>query len=186
MKRVVALVYLCILLTGCSSGEDGMDTAMDLRAQLLKASTVSFQLDVSADYGDTLNLFSMECSADQDGTVAFSVTAPDTISGITGKISAGTGVLTFEDMALYFPIIAQERISPVSAPWILMKTLRGGYLRAAGREEEQLRLTIDDSYEEDALQVDIWLDEKNLPRRAEVLCEGRLILSLDVRNFEIV
>ena len=67
-----------------------------------------------------------------------------------------------------------------------MKTLRSGYLRAAGMEEDMLRLTIDDSYEDNALQLDIWLDEGHLPKRAEVLCEGRMILSLDVRNFEIL
>ena len=186
MKRLASLVLICFFFSGCSGAEKGLDTGMELRSKLLKAEKVSFHVDVSADHGDTMDLFSMECSADRNGTVSFTVTAPDSISGITGQIAGEQGTLTFENTALYFPLVAQGRLSPVTAPWILMKTLRSGYLRAAGMEDQQLRLTIDDSYEEDALQVDIWLDEQNLPQRAEVLCEGRLILSLVVRNFEIL
>jgi len=186
LKRVAGLVLACFLLTGCSGEENELETGMELRSRLLKAERVSFCMDISADHGEILDLFSMECSSDRDGSVSFTVTAPDTISGITGQITGEKGTLTFEDTALYFPLMAQERLSPVSAPWLLIKTLRSGYLRAAGREEGKLRLTIDDSYEEDAFQVDIWLDEQDLPQRAEVLWQGRLILSLNVRNFEIL
>lgn len=186
MKKVAALVLVCFFLSGCSGEENGLDVGMELRSKLLKAESVSFRADISADHGDTLDLFSMECSTDRDGTVSFTVTAPDTISGITGRIDGEKGALTFDETVLHFPLVAQGRLSPVSAPWLLMKTLRSGYLRTAGREDGKFRLTIDDSYEDDALQVDIWLDEGKLPQRAEVLCEGRLILSLDVRNFEVL
>lgn len=180
------LVCICFLLSGCAEAESGLDIGMELRAKLLNGENVSFRADIAADHGDTLDLFSMECSTDREGTVSFTVTAPDTVSGITGRIGSEKGELTFDETVLYFPILAQDQISPVSAPWILMKSLRSGYLRAAGTEGTQLRLTFDDSYEENALQVDIWLNEQKLPERAEILCEGRMILSLDVRNFEIL
>lgn len=38
-----------------------------------------------------------------------------------------------------------------------MKTLRSGYITSAGMDGGRLRLTIDDSYEDDALHLDIWL-----------------------------
>ena len=186
MGRLASLVLICFLLSGCLGESNSLDTGMELRSKLLKAEKVSFQMDISADHGDTMDLFSMDCSTDRDGKISFTVTAPDTIAGITGQITGERGALTFDDTALYFPLVAQECLSPVTAPWILMKTLRSGYLRSVGLEDQQIRLTIDDSYEDDALQVDIWLDEQNLPHRAEVLCEGRLILSLAVRDFEIL
>lgn len=159
---------------------------MELRSRLLKADKISFQADISADHGDTVDQFSVECITDQTGSLSFTVTAPDTISGITGQIAQKTGALTFDDTLLYFPLMTQDCFSPVSAPWILMNTLRSGYLRSAGTDAELLQLTFNDSYDENALQVDIWLDEKNLPKRTEVLCDGQLILSLDVSNFEIL
>ena len=47
-----------------------------------------------------------------------------------------------------------------------------------------VRVTIHDSYEEDALMLDIWLDGNNLPARAEILWDGRRILTVEVENFE--
>ncbi len=186
MKRMAALLLCCILLAGCGKETGEMERGMKLRSSLLQGSEVSFDMDVSADYGDTVQLFSMACKADRDGNITFTVTAPETISGITGTITGGKGQLTFDETALHFGLITDDQLSPVSAPWVLMKTLRSGYLKSAGMEEDMLRLTIDDSYEDDALQLDIWLDEQDLPLRAEVLYDGRGILSLCVKNMAIV
>ena len=83
-------------------------------------------------------------------------------------------------------MLTQEQISPVSAPWIFLRTLRGGYLTSAGEEEGLLRVTIDDTYEEAALQLDIWLNGETMPVRAEILYDGVRILSLEVEKFEIL
>lgn len=159
---------------------------MALRSKLLQASKVKFEAEVTADYGDKTYTFTLDCQTDPQGNVTFAVTSPETISGITGTIADGSGKLTFDETALHFELLADDQLSPVSAPWILMKTLRGGYLTSAGMEGEQLRLTIDDSYEEDALQLDIWLDQQDIPERAEVLYDRKNILSLTVKKFEIL
>ena len=69
------------------------------------------------------------------------------------------------------------------APWIFLKTLRSGYLTSACREENRLHITVDDSYAEDALTLDIWLEDGKVPLRADILYAGKRILSLDVENF---
>lgn len=186
MKKAALAAMVCMILAGCAAEENCLETGMELRAKLLKAEEICFRADICADHGDTLDLFSLDCSADGEGNVAFTVTSPESIRGITGTISAETGKLTFEDTALYFPLLAQGRISPVSVPWVLVKTLRSGYLRSAGREEAGIRLTLDDSYEENALQLDIWLNDEDLPERAEVLCEGRLMVSMEIADVRIL
>lgn len=157
---------------------------MDLRVKLL-SSGCTFDAEITADYGDEIYTFFVACEGDSQGNLAFTVTRPDSIAGITGVIGQEGGKLTFDDTALTFPLLADDQLSPVSAPWILLKTLRGGYLTAAGMEEDLLRLTIDDSYEEDALQLDIWLDGQDCPVRADILYDGRRILALTVTNFQI-
>ena len=67
-----------------------------------------------------------------------------------------------------------------------MRTLRGGYLSSAVQEGELLRLAVDDSYEEDALRLDIWLDSGNAPVHADILYDGKRILSLSIENFTFV
>jgi len=158
---------------------------MELRAQLLRASECSFRGEITADYGDQIYNFGMDCLADGEGNVHFSVTAPETIAGIGGTISYTGGKLTFEDTVLQFSLLADGQVSPVAAPWVFMKTLRGGYLTSACMEDDLLRLSLNDSYEDGALQGDIWLDGSNRPVRGEFLYEGKRILSLDVVDFQI-
>ena len=127
----------------------------------------------------------MFCEGDSQGNLGFSVTSPDSIAEIEGTITAKEGKLTFDDVALSFPLLADEQITPVSGPWILLKTMLGGYLTACTMEEDLLHLTINDSYEEDALQMEIWLNEENAPVCAEILYDGRRIVTMNVENFQI-
>lgn len=181
----MAAVCILLLLTGCGKHDEELDRAMALRAKLLTAS-VSFDAEITADYGDEVHTFSVYCEGDNQGNLGFRVTAPETIADISGRCDAGEGKLTFRDTVLAFPLLAEDQLSPVSAPWIFYMTLRGGYLTAAGMEEDLLRLTIDDSYDDDALTVDIWLDAADTPIRAEILYDGRRILTLTIENFQIL
>ena len=183
--KILAVILVLLLLGGCKGAQAELDRSMALRAKLL-ASSVTFDAQITADYGSEVHTFSLYCEADSQGNLGFRVTAPETIADITGRIEAGEGKLTFRDTALAFPLMAEDQLSPVSAPWIFYRTLRSGYLTAAGMEEALLRLTIDDSYEDDALTVDIWLDEADNPVRAEILFDGRRILTLEIEDFTIV
>jgi hypothetical protein len=183
--KILAVILALLILGGCKGSEAELNRAMALRAQLL-ASSVSFDAKITADYGSEVHTFSVYCEGDSQGNLGFRVTAPETIADITGRIGAGEGKLTFGDTALAFPLLAEEQLSPVSAPWVFYQTLRGGYLTSAGMEGQLLRLTIDDSYEEDAMTVDIWLNESDVPIRAEILYDGRRILTLDIENFQIL
>lgn len=182
MRKSAWLLVLALLLSGCSGKREELDRAMKLRAQLL-AADCSFDVEITADYGDEIYTFATSCQGDSKGNLGFTVTAPETIAGITGAVRKGEGELTFSDTVLAIPLMADGQLSPVSAPWILLKTLQGGYLTAAGMEGEFLRLTVNDSYAEDALQLDIWLDENDHPVRADVLYGNRRILAMTVSNF---
>ena len=158
---------------------------MELRAKLLGCTSCSFDATVTADYGDELYTFGMACTGDPTGDLAFTVTAPDTIAGITGKFEGEKGLLTFDEFALEFPRLTDDQITPVSGPWILLRTLQGGYLTSCGPDGDNLMVTINDSYEDDALTLDIWLNAENRPVRAEILYEGRRIVTMDIENFSI-
>ena len=186
MRRTGVVLFLLLFLSGCAGTASELERGMALRSRLLQAEQVSFTVDIAADYGDAIQLFSMDCCSDSEGNLTFTLTAPETIAGITGSISDGEGKLTFDETALHFELLTDDQLNPASSPWILMKTLRSGYLTSAGMEEDLLRLTIDDSYEEDALQLDIWLGEGDLPQRAEICYDGRTILTLTVKAFQIL
>ena len=154
MKKVWILMLLTVFLTGCSA-ESELQQGMAFRDTLLSGNGCSFEAVVTADYGDQLQEFAMDCRGDSQGNIEFCVTSPETISGITGNISEAGGALTFDDTALHFELMAEDTLSPVSAPWIFLKTLRSGYIVSACYEENLLHLSIDDSYDDDALRLDI-------------------------------
>lgn len=186
MKRLCSLAFVIVLfLTGCGAGASGLDEAMTLREKLLKASGCSFDAFVTADYGDKLFSFRLSCQGDGAGNLTFTVLEPESIAGISGTVSSSGGALTFDDTALSFPLMADGQVTPVTAPWLLMKTLRSGYISSAGREGETLRMVIDDSYQDDALHLDIWAED-GTPVRGEILYDGRKILSVDVADFQFL
>lgn len=185
MKRIAILLCLVLLITGCSWKDQELDRAMNLRSKLL-SKTVSFDAEITADYGDKTYTFSMNCQADTQGNLTFTVIEPELISGITGTVSATGGKLKFDDVALAFDLMADEQFSPVSGPWILMKTLRSGYLTSCTREGDAFRISIDDSYADDALHLDIWLNSEDVPIRGEIMWQGRRLLTINVKNFTFV
>lgn len=185
MKRVGVLFLFLFLLSGCSHAPEEMERGLALRSSILQAETCRFSSRITADYGDKIVEFAMDCCGHENGDLQFTVTEPESISQITGTISENGGKLTFDGLALCFEKMADEQLSPVSAPWIFWQTLRSGYMTSAGMEGDWLRLTIDDSYEDDALHLDIWLSDDNMPARAEILHDGSRILSLQIENFVI-
>lgn len=155
---------------------------MALRGELQKRE-IAFLVEITADYGDKRHSFALDCRADVQGNLQFSVTEPENISGITGTISQNSGKLTFDDQILAFDILADGLISPVSGPWVLIETLRGGYLTSCSQEGEYLRVAIDDSYAEKALHLEVWIDSEDNPRQCEIYWQGRRLLSMNIKNF---
>lgn len=186
MKRLCSLaLILALFLTGCGVGASELDEAMAIREKLLKASGCSFDAAVTADYGDKIFGFRLRCQGDGAGNLTFTVLEPESIAGISGTVSGSSGALTFDGTALSFPLMADGQVTPVTAPWLFLKTLRGGYITSAGREGESLRMAIGDSYQDDALHLDIWAEE-GTPTRGEILYDGRKILSVDVADFQFL
>ena len=154
MKRILSVCLVLLFLSGCDNS-DNMTEVLRFRESILQAEGCTFQVEIAADYGTDIYRFSVDCTADREGNIVFTVTAPESISGISGRIFASGGQLTFDDTVLGFPLLADGELSPVCAPWIFLNTLRSGYLTSCGAIIDGIRLTVNDSYEEDALQLDI-------------------------------
>ena len=104
------------------------------------------------------------------------------IEGIRGTVSGTEGTVEFDDTVLAFPLMADGRLSPLSGPWVLMKAIRSGNILAAGQDGDLIHLTIDDSYGDNALSVDLWVEDGAV-REAEIAWEGRRCLTMTVEDF---
>ena len=180
MKRLFPL--LLVFFVGCTGPDPAMDAALELRSQCLSSGSVTFVAHIRADYITQNEEFTLECAADQAGSVSFRVLEPADISDIGGTVSGTDGTVAFDETVLAFPLMARGRLSPLAGPWVVVKAIRSGNLLAAGREGELLHLTIDDSYAENALTVDLWLADGR-PVQAEIAWEGRRCLTMTFDDF---
>lgn len=185
MKKAILGVLVCMMLTGCGSVQPSMDRAAALRSRFLSEGC-AFDAAVTADYGEAIWTFSLQCQADAKGDLTFTVTAPEEIAGITGRVSQQGAGLTFDDQLLGFPLLADGQLSPVGAPWMMVQSLRSGCFRTCARAGEGLELMLDDRYEDKALTLTVRTDGQDLPINAEFLWEGRRILSMELENFRFL
>jgi hypothetical protein len=183
LKKVICLLAL-VVLAGCAPGNGAMEQALQIRSDLLGATQVSFDAKVSADYIDHVEQFTLRCQVDEAGAVRFEVIHPAAISGITGSVAGQQGTLTFDDTVLAFPLMAQERLSPVSGPWVMMQALRSGQITACAEEDGLLHLTVDDRYGEDPLTLEIWI-RGDAVAAAEIAWRGMRQMTMELEQFTI-
>ena len=178
----MAIFLSIFLLAGCHSTKT-VEKATQLRQRILAAKGCIFETVVTADYGDVIYTFGIHCVFDGNGNLVFTVTEPHSIAGISGRITDEGGRLTFDNQLLGFPMLVDGQFSPVSAPWILMKSLRSGYIHSCGQTKQGTTVYIDDSFDDDALQVELLLDNSDRPIAADFLWKNRRILSMQIKDF---
>ena len=185
-KMLILFLALTVVLLGCAGPEESrMDEALAFRAALVGAGGCSFMGEITADYGDEVHTFSAACTTDDTGALSFSLTAPETIAGIAGTVRSDGGKLTFDETALAFGLLADGKVSPATAPYVVAESWRTGYITSVGQEENGLRMTVDTSFEENPLTVDTWLDrEKGIPIWSEVCYNGQRILTISISEFQ--
>jgi hypothetical protein len=163
-----------------------MDDVATLRAQIENCKSYSFRASVTADYGEAVSEFVLLCTSERKDQLKISVLEPDTISGITCEISDTSGKVVFEDKLLAFELLADGLVSPVSAPWFFTKSLRSGYISSCGEKDGNAFVRIDDSYGQLSYSVEVWFDEDFKPASAEIVWEGKRILSMLISDFVIL
>ena len=180
------ICFVVLMLCGCGSANNELEQALAFRAAILNAPGCTFQISATADFSDMTYSFKMNCEADQNGNIKFAVKEPEYIAGITGSIQYDGGKLCFDDVAFAFPLQNEGYLTPISGPWIMLRAIRSGYIRYCGREEGLLRITVDDSFEEDALMLDVWFDRGNIPLQADIYENNRRILTVIIKNYVLL
>ena len=182
MKRCFLLV-LVLFLVGCRPLSDSWNGGLSLRQQVLNSDGCEFDAVIHANYSDCSYTFTLHCKTNEAGDLSFEVREPETISGITGTISSTSADLRFDDTVLAFDTLADGLLSPVVTPWLFIKTLRGGYIKACEKDDDGHTLLLDDTYRSENLRTHIHISSDMLPDFCEIYWQGKRYLSMDVRNF---
>lgn len=185
MKRWIAIMVVPFVLIGCKNKSNAIDMLYTFRENLLCSTKVTFDTEITVDYGQDYYTFEVTCSGNENGDLSFEVVRPDTIHGIQGTVIGEEGHLTFDHYALAFKTIAEGRVTPVNAPWVFLTSLRGGYITACSSTENGYLAIIRDTYEENPLIFEIAFED-NKPISAEVYWNETRIISMLIRNFTVM
>lgn len=183
LKKLWILCCLVLCLTACG-GEKSQPTqkALDFRTGLMEAGGCSFTAVVTADYGEKVYSFTLDCSYNGDKT-RLRVLEPESIAGIAATVSGNGAVLEFDGVELEFGKLANGFPSPVAAPWLLGQCWTGEYIAWAGPDGDLERITYLRGYDDEELTVDTWLDANRVPVYAEVAQDGVRCLTVEIKDF---
>ncbi len=173
---------ICALLCGCASETSVLEPAIEFRSALLQAGGCSFRAKIEADFGDRVEIFTVDCDYGADGTARLTIVEPETIAGITAAVTDGGGKITYDGMSVEFGLLANGSVIPAAAPALTAFCWSGEYIAAAGTEEDVYRVTYEKDYGEKRLQIDTYF-KNDLPFFAEVCYNDQRILKLDISDY---
>ena len=149
----------------------------------MEAGGCSFAARVTADYGDHVYQFAMDCRADPEQT-RLEVTQPPELAGIGATVRQNDTKIRFDDVELDFGQLGHGLTPPVGSPWLLVQSWIGEYIAFTGTEDELLRVTYLRGFEDEEIQVDTWFDAQNVPVYAEISQNDTRYLTLEISEFQ--
>lgn len=183
MKRIgVAALCLLILCSGCGERKD--NTA-DIQAQYARIDTARMEAEVTFHTGQEDRSFTLQCDYTPEYSTV-TVTAPETVKGITATVSGDGLTIGYEGAVLSAGNGGMP--GPINALPYLLRTLGSGYLLEQGQEALEdtdcYRLTLDAALGDTPLKCTAWLEaETLLPRYAELAAEDTVVVSVKLLAF---
>lgn len=184
-KKLILLVLPLLLLLGCSA-QTPAQPPLSFRTALLQAGGCCFTADITADYGQTVTNFTLQCTFSPETGAQLTVTEPASIAGITAHVDESAAYVSYDDTQLALGTLANGTLAPLAAPYVLGQCWAGEYIDSTGKDGEFLRATYRMGYEEAELIVDTWFsDDPFVPVCAEISFDGRMILRAALSDFSL-
>ena len=185
-KLVPILLCLVLLLSGCRKENRALQSALDFRTALLGVQSCGFSAETEADFGDRIYDFTLECVyRPAEESASLTVTAPDTIAGISAEAGGRDAQLQFEDVSLELGTLAGGHVAPLELPRLLGNAWTGGYIDSVSEGGEGRLVTYRVGYGDEELVVYTYFNDQMTPVRAEVYHGGTCVLSADIENFRL-
>ena len=159
-----------------------MTKGIAFRSRIISSGGCGFRVRITADYGQEVREFTLDCDSDGEGNVSFCVVEPDSIADITGVINGDEGTVTYDGLQLAFPLFVNDQISPVSASGLVLDCWLNEYILSAGMTDQIYRVTYEKKIQEKALLIDTYF-EKDIPISAELCYNGYRIMNLMISEF---
>lgn len=178
MKRTAVFALMIpLLLSGCARREEA---GFDAFRETLDGREVAFTAEVTS--LDPQNALTYTADAlCRDGETVVSVTAPESIAGITLRRD-GEDSITYDGAVLVLTG-EESAVSPAYAVPLLWEALSRGRCLWYGHSREASFVALAG---QDGVTVTVWFDrEHTCPRSAEIAENGRNVLALALHRWQI-
>ena len=182
LKFAVPMLLL-LLLCACGAGETSAQTPVSFRTGLKEAEGCSFVAALTADYGEYIRQFTLECHC-ASGALTLTVQDPYNAAGITAVVSGDQAEVSFGDTILAVEEFSTRRISPMAAPYILERAWSEGYISATGTDGTCETVEYLLGYGSDELIVTTFF-ENGLPLRAEISDGANVLIHCEISDFSL-
>ena len=191
MRKLLFCVPMMILLlsacTGGAEGNEAEELALQIRGEYLAMSSCAGQAAITADYGQRVYQYELEAAWDGAETT-LTLTAPETVAGMTARLQSGESLLEYDDIVLETGPLNEDGLTPVSAIPVLLETARSGYITAVSldREAGTLRIDCGDPEEEPGTgtEISLWFDASSHALvRGEISVDGYRVIQCELTGF---
>ena len=189
MRKLLLCVPMILLLAGCSPAKvsQAEELALGLRGEYLEMTACSAHLAVTADYGQRVYDYEMDAALEGE-ELTLTLTAPETVAGMTAHLSQGEGQLEYDGVWVETGTLDEDGLTPLGAFSAMLEAIRGGYITACCLEEEGTLLRLDcgdpTASPGKGREVTLWLDvsTRNLVR-GEIRVDGYRVIVCECTNF---
>lgn len=179
MKKSLLVLFLaaCMLLSACGNAAEQKYLAFS--RELSAKDTLSFTAELTASYPDRRAAFSLRYSL-ENGVQRVTVLSPASISGISARVERGSTALEYDGLILDTGDLDGYGLSPMSALPLLVDALCRAHADAFWTEEDEsvVKLLYDDH-----ASVQVWFSGEMIPLRAELICDGSVTVTCDIKNW---
>ena len=194
-KRICALMMTLVLLTGCSgrgqyAEQSAEELALSIRTEYLAMSVCETTVDITADYGQRVYEYSMEVFWQKNGETRLTVTAPDSIAGITARIRDGNSFLEYDGASMETGVLSGTGLSPIEVVPAALNYILSGYIAECDfetvDERELLWFCCRDPESEPGVGTEaaFWFDpQSHALTQAEILSDGYCVIRCMFQEF---
>jgi hypothetical protein len=183
LKKIALSMLLMLSLCACQKQDGAMQKALDFRNKLLAAGGCAFTAEIAADYGGTVEKFTGSCRYQTDQSAEITLTAPDSIAGVTASVTKDGAKVTFGDTSVAFGSLANGNLAPMAAPCILGDCFACEYIDSAGTENGLCHVVYLKGYNDQELRADVWFSEEQTPVQCEISYNGQKALTAVLSDF---
>jgi hypothetical protein len=173
-----------IMLTACNGARQNEDTFKNTRDKFLQATEITFTANIRADYGDSVEDYTLSCDIYEGGAVV-TVLKPELISGVTALLADDSAKLSFDGLVLDPIDVGGSGLSPLNAPAFIAQALRDGHIVSIGKDKLGASYALavkilDSKMNTQNILVDI---TSGLPIRAELYSGGLAVITCEFSDW---